>query len=387
MNVSAEYGGAISHFGYSPNGTINHDRIFLNTAYDEGGAITIASEPAFTVSAGTVVPSATGVTNGTGAVSVDHNYISDNMAQDDGGAMRIMGTTGTNDLSRISIVDNVISNNVSAHEGGAISLSDAPVVNIVNNTIAQNVTTATATTSDGLPAPAGIAVDINSAGLNVLLASSKYRNQVPAWMGTSTWPRFSNAQILNDILWYNRAGSWSGSSGVAQIGMPGDTSAMNFWDVGSTDASALLTVRSSQIGSSPSAPTQQYIDGGGNVVSAPPATGGLCSNVPTDANSCAAAAYNAPKLVNPYSTSLSVVQMRTYFRFRPAAIITVDLPPDLFNIASYRIALGSPAQNLGSNPISTQNNPSVVPRDDIENYLRPAPTKPVDAGAYQVTGR
>jgi hypothetical protein len=260
-------------------------------------------------------------------------------------------------------------------------------VNVVNNTIAQNVTTATATTSDGLPAPAGIAVDINSAGLNVLLASSKYRNQVPGWMGTSTWPRFSNAQILNDILWYNRAGSWSGSSGVAQIGMPGDASAMNFWDVGSTDASALLTVRSSVMGSSPSAPTQQYIDGGGNVVSAPPATGGLCSNVPTDANSCAAAAYNAPKLVNPYATSLSVVQMRTYFRFRPAAIITVDLPPDLFNIASYRIALGSPAQNLGFNPTGA----SVVPRDDIENHVRlipPAiPPAPVDAGAYQVTGR
>ncbi len=386
MNVSAEYGGAISHFGYSPNGKISSNRIFLNTAYDEGGAITIASEPAFTVSAGTVVPSATGVTNGTGAVSIDHNYISDNMAQDDGGAMRIMGTAGSKSLSPISINDNVISNNVSAHEGGAISLSDDPVVNIVNNTIAQNVTTATATTSDGLPAPAGIAVDINSAGLNVLLATT-YKTQVPSWMGTSTWPRFSNAQILNDILWYNRAGSWSGSSGVAQIGMPGDTSTMNFWDVGSTDASALLTVRSSQIGSSPSAPTQQYINGGGNVVSAPPATGGLCSNVPTDANSCAAAAYNAPKLVNPYATSLSVVQMRTYFRFRPAAIITVDLPPDLFNIASYRIALGSPAQKIGFNPTSTTMNPSPVPTDDIENFHRPAPTALVDAGAYQVTGR
>jgi hypothetical protein len=258
-------------------------------------------------------------------------------------------------------------------------MADVPVVDIVNNTIAHNVTTATATTSDGQAAPAGIAVDVNSAGLNTLLAST-YTNQIPTWMGRTTWPSFSNARILNDIFWYNRAGSWAGSIGVAGIGMPGDTTAMNFWDVGSSDAAVLLTVSSSVIGSAPNAPSQQYLDGGGNSIGAPP-TNGLCSNVTTDPNACSAAAYNMPNLVNPYATIVSVVQQRTYFRFRPAAIISIDLPANLFDIQSYRIAGPSPAQNLGFNPTST----SPVPHDDIENRPRPAPPTQVDAGAYQLT--
>jgi hypothetical protein len=394
MNVSAEYGGAISHFGYSPNGSISYNRMFLNTAFDEGGAIVIGSEPGYRTVATdvgtTAVPDPNVFTQGTGAVTIDHNYIGDNLAQDDGGAMRIMGTAGSGprgvrrpqpDLGKITLTDNVITNNVTAHEGGAISLGDAPVVDIVNNTISQNVSTATATTSDGLPAAAGIAVDINSAGLNTFLAQSESHN-IPAWMNRTTWPNFSNARIWNDILWYNRAGSWAGAAGVAGIGMPGDTTAMNFWDVGSTDAGALLTVSYSVIGSSPTASGQQYIDGGGNIIGAPP-TGGLCSNVPTDANSCAAASYNLPHLVSPYATILSIVQQRNYFRFRPAAIISVDLPPNLFDISAYRIASTSPAQHLGFNPVGS----SPVPGNDIENRPRPCPPSPVDSGAYQLVPR
>jgi len=88
-----------------------------------------------------------------------------------------------------------------------------------------------------------------------------------------------------------------------------------------------------------------------------------------------------PNLVNPYATILTIVQQRTYFRFRPAAIISVDLPQNLFDIASYRIASSSPAQNLGFNPVGA----SAVPRNDIENNLRPTAPHPVDAGAYQLT--
>ena len=343
------------------------------------GAITIASEPAFMLVGTDAIPDPKGFTYGTGAVSVDHNYIGDNLAQDDGGAMRVMGTAGTKGLSPISIVDNVITNNVSGHEGGAISMGDVPVVDIVNDTIAHNVTTATATTSDGQPAPGGIAVDINSAGLNMLLAS-QFAGQIPSWMQLPVWPSFSNARIENNILWYNRAGSWAGASGVTGIGLPGDATALNFWDVGSNDAAVLLTVSNSLIGSSPTASSQQYLDGGGNSTGTPPASG-LCSNVATDPNSCSAAAYNLPNLVNPYATILTIVQQRTYFRFRPAAIISVDLPQNLFDIASYRIASSSPAQNLGFNPVGA----SAVPRNDIENNLRPTAPHPVDAGAYQLT--
>ena len=41
-NFSAEYGGAISHYGASPGGTITQNRIYYNQGYDEGGGIMIA---------------------------------------------------------------------------------------------------------------------------------------------------------------------------------------------------------------------------------------------------------------------------------------------------------------------------------------------------------
>ena len=424
MNVSAEYGGAISHYGYSPDGSISYNRMLFNSAFDEGGAVTIASEPGYRIVNNGVTleafPDPAVFTQGTGQVSVDHNYISDNMAQDDGGAFRIMGTAGTGarlgapaqggdvenenpdrfqptptsgapDLGRISLTNNVISNNVTGHEGGAISIADTPAIEIVNNSITQNVSTATATTSDGLPSPGGIAVDINSAGLNTFLKKIDPQGQhIPDWMKpafTSTWPTFSNARIWNDILWYNRAGSWGQNAGVLGIGMPGDATAINFWDVGSSDAAIQLTVSYSVIGSLPSASSQQYIAGPGLDFTHTPPTNGLCQNnqlVPgttlLNTSWCGQGAYNYPNFTNPYATVLSIVQQRTYFRFRPAAIVSIDLPPNLFDIATYRIG-ASPAQSIGNNPCGV----SVVPRNDIESRHRPWPPVNVDAGAYQLT--
>lgn len=436
MDASTEYGGAMSHYGYSPGGHISYNRMFLNSAVDEGGAITIASEPGYRIVNNGVTldafPDSTVFTQGTGDVTLDHNFISDNMAQDDGGALRIMGAAGAGqricppkadcpsqggdteneqpdrfqpvptfkapDLGHILLSDNVITNNVSGHEGGAISIADTPVIDIVNNTIAHNVTTATATTSDGQPSPGGIAVDINSAGLNGWLAKvDPYGNQIPSWMAQNTgtcakatpcyWPNFSNAQILNDILWYNRAGSW-GEGGVLGIGMPGDPSQLNFWDVGSSDAAVQLTVSYSLLGSVWNAPSQQFIDGGHNQMAgrdlpAIPANLGLCDNNPANPNPCATGNNNTPKFSAPYATVLSIVQQRTYYRFRPAAIVSIDLPPNLFSKTTYQLTTGSPAQSMGYNPFPR----TVVPVDDILGALRPNPTTPVDVGAYQITPR
>jgi hypothetical protein len=43
-NFSAEYGGGISHFGLSPNGSISANRIWLNQSYDEAGGVMVAGE-------------------------------------------------------------------------------------------------------------------------------------------------------------------------------------------------------------------------------------------------------------------------------------------------------------------------------------------------------
>ena len=56
----------------------------------------------------------------------------------------------------MNVYNNMIVNNVSTHEGGGIALDDAPNVRVFNNTIMKNLTTATAVTSDGRPAPAGL---------------------------------------------------------------------------------------------------------------------------------------------------------------------------------------------------------------------------------------
>jgi hypothetical protein len=387
-NFSAEYGGAISHFGYSPNGLIDSNQIFLNGAFDEGGAIMVRSEPGYKLvgldALQAAVPDPTIATNGSGPVTISHNYISGNMAQDDGGAIRLMVTTGTglhnangrNDstqdgLSRIDIVNNMITNNVSAHEGGAISMDDAPVVNIINNTIAKNLTTATAISSNGCPAPAGISTGANSEGMKAILRDPRYTD--PLIMPAGGWPAFSNPTIQNDILWDNRAGSWT-PSGVAAIGMPGDATLINTWDIGTIDGSGLLTPTSSilsslstpaGVGGSSGCNGSGYIEGT-NQIHTITYTPDAITGLPVD--------DGWVKLAGEYDLHLQILQQRTYFRFRPAAVISIDLPANA--IGDYHLTTGSPAQRAGADGAN-------VPADDIDGNARPAGF--IDIGAHQLS--
>ena len=99
---------------------------------------------------------------GAGATSIHDNLIQQNLANDDGGGLRFLMASSTatrrTDLPScpINVYNNMIVNNVSTHEGGGIALDDTPNVRIDNNTIMKNVTTATAVTSNGQPAPAGL---------------------------------------------------------------------------------------------------------------------------------------------------------------------------------------------------------------------------------------
>jgi hypothetical protein len=395
MNSALEYGGAVSHFGYSPNGEISNNTMLLNSSVDEGGAIMIASEPAYRVVAGSQVADPAGMTEGSGAVGIHHNYIGLNYSQDDGAGIRLMGTTGNKGLAPISIYNNMITNNVSSHEGGGVSLTDAPVVNVVNNTIAGNVTTATATTSNGAPAAAGVSSGLNSKGLMDLL-NTTYKNQSPEWMLTGlaagpdaqrVWPAFSSPLIENDIFSDNRAGAWT-PDGIAQLGMAADASVINRWDVGSVDAGANLRVRNSLISSAPTTPNQTYANDGGNKVYAiatPYAdpTPGFAANFTV--------CHNDPPLAQDAGClNIQVVQLRTYFRFRPAAIVSLDLPANA--IGDYHLLnVGSPAHAMGLNPQDTTGgilpctgvNPEDHLTDDID--CNPRPAGPITVGAHEVT--
>jgi hypothetical protein len=131
---------------------------------------------------------------------------------------------------------------------------------------------------------------------------------------------------------------------------------VNHWDVGSVDGAALLKVSNSLLNSSPDAANQGYIDGGGNKFPN------------TD-----------PTFIGQYDTKITVAQQRTYFRFRPSAIISVDLPDNA--LGDYHLKVGSPAKAMGKNP------PDYIGRvpNDIDNRDRPK-TGPTDAGANQPGG-
>ena len=362
-NHSAEYGGAITAFGFQGNGnngggTIAKNRIWFNASYDEGGAVMIAGE----------LPSdPANLSAGSGPVTIDSNIIQTNLAGDDGGGIRLLQVSGSN-ISRnnpgtIDITNNTVANNVSAHEGGGIALDDAVFVNVVNNTVAGNLTTATAVTSDGTAAPAGL----STAGISVPL-QTRLRNtsQFPssAVLAAST---FSNPVLLNNVFSDNRAGSFDGGT-VSGIGAT-PTDSVNNWDMGVLDVpgallSPLNSVLQTTTGINPS-PT--------NTIT------------------------SSPGFVSPYDVSVNILASRTNPAFRQALIVAQLLPPSL--MGDYHLAAGppdSPARGRGAasttvrwgTPTSGWTYTVLAPPADIDGEPRPTPvglSSRYDAGSDQMT--
>ena len=194
-NFSAEYGGGLSVYGLSPNGAIHHNRVYYNDSYDEGAGIMIA---------GQLPVNPSGLSPGSGAVDIHDNVILGNLASDDGGGLRFLMAGN----APMNVYNNMITDNVSAHEGGGIALDDATNVRIYHNTIAENLTTATAVTSNGSPAPAGLSTAANSAALQASLPASA--------------AHFSNPVLFNNIFWNNRAGTFNAATAtISGIGLGG----------------------------------------------------------------------------------------------------------------------------------------------------------------------
>jgi hypothetical protein len=186
---------------------------------------------------------------------------------------------------------------------------------------------------------------------------------------------FSNPRLVNNILWDNRAGSWT-QQGIAGIGMVGDTTGINRWDVGTADGTGFLAPHNGVMNSNPANPTQGWTqDGTNTVIITPPTT----------------AADNSIGFVSPFDLQLTLSAQRTYFRFRPSAIVSVSLPANA--IGDYHIRAGTPAANRGllkNVPLDPPNANNQQFRTDIDQQVRqgnPSPTlnTPTDAGADQVT--
>ena len=218
-NFSSEYGGGVSAVGYSPDGTIDNNRIYFNRSFDEGGGIMIA---------GALPANTNQLSPGSGAVSIFNNLVQANLANDDGGGIRFLMAGNF----PMNVYNNFIVNNISTHEGGGIALNDTPDVRFYNNTVMKNLTTATALTSNGAAAPAGLATSQNSALLQATLPGGS--------------PSFSNPLLFNNIFWDNRAGSRNGAAVTGLGDDPLNLStctnlpACDHWDLGVADGSGLL---------------------------------------------------------------------------------------------------------------------------------------------------
>jgi hypothetical protein len=307
-NFSAEYGGGISHYGYSPGGQIHNNRIYFNRSYDEGGGIMIAGE---------LPADATQLSPGAGPVDIHANLIQANLANDDGGGLRFLMAGNYT----YNVYNNIVANNVSTHEGGGISLNDAPDVRVYNNTIMKNITTATAMTSNGLPAPAG-------------LSSSRNSNLLQATLPV-TMPIFSDALLFNNVFWDNRAGTWTGD-GVAGIGQQGDPNPIFHWDLGVADGAGEL---------SPSYTLMQVPNGMAD---------------PTNI------VGEDPMVVEEYDLTVRVFPWRGNPNFVGANIVAVDMPVEL--MGDYHLAsTASPAYNSGIDIVDDVE----APNQDVDEESRP----------------
>jgi uncharacterized repeat protein (TIGR01451 family) len=227
-NFSAEYGGAISHYGLSAGGKITKNRIYYNQSYDEGGGIMIAG--ALPAANNTLSP-------GAGTVTIDSNTLISNQSNDDGGGIRFLMAGAAPFL----VQNNIIANNLSTHEGGGVALDDAPNVTLVNNTIVKNITTATSATNGAIGTAPTSYKPANPAGLSTGGNSTLLQATLPA--GSPNW---SKPTLLNNIFADNRAGWADGVPSADQtkpavhgIGAPNDTVAIQRWDIGVSSATGL----------------------------------------------------------------------------------------------------------------------------------------------------
>jgi uncharacterized repeat protein (TIGR01451 family) len=374
-NFSAEYGGAISHYGASPGGRITNNRIYYNQGYDEGGGIMIAG--ALPANNGALSPGAGALVGSTRTgVTIDQNMLISNQSNDDGGGIRFLMAGNFPFL----VQNNIIANNLSTHEGGGIALDDAPNVALVNNTIVKNITTATAATNGAVTIAGHSIKPANPAGLSTGYNSALLQPTLPPGS-----PLYSNPLMFNNVFADNRAG-WAelpttvnfNESAIHGIGDPLDTAAVQRWDMGVVGGTGAL------------APTNSVLNSSTTLVNAVPA--GVVTASPTNSVIPGTIDGTSPAggigFVNPQDFLIDSLMWRNNTNTSFPVIVAHMVPVNM--LADYHLlATGSRAFNLGANSKAVptyQRPPNTLnaPTYDIDGDGRPA-AGGFDSGADELT--
>jgi large repetitive protein len=208
-NFSRFGGGGIAHLGLSSGGTIERNDVLFNEVFQGneigggGGGIEIAGEP----------DPGGGLTAGAGNVTIRRNLVQGNLggAADGGGiALRFVNgqdvearRTQPNRWHLVDVTQNIVVNNVTGLGGAAISLQDVARSSIVQNTLANNDSTATAldafqqgTLAPTTPQVAGIVSRPHSA---LLAAVSGQASSVAN-------------PLRQNVVWHNRSFYWDANA-------------------------------------------------------------------------------------------------------------------------------------------------------------------------------
>jgi large repetitive protein len=360
-NFGVEYGAGISHWGLSPGGKIHDNLIYYNDAVDSGAGISIQTE----------LPVGGGLGDGSGAVDVDRNVLSGNYTGDDGGGIFVLDALD----QPVNIRNNIIADNGSADLGGAIMLDDSSKVAIVNNTVANNVSTASSENSDGNAHGAGLTSEANDQAL--WQNDPRYVAQYP---NAATRPDFANpVALFNNIFWDNNAYTLDQPGPGATLV---DQGFLDFEIHGTTRAADTFTPRYSDL-------TNSQILGPNGVQHAVPAGQGNIS-----AN---------PAFVNPIGVAAELTVTGSRLDPQVAAVTITGGDPPVGLTSDYHVTAASPAVDRGvrcsNTPVpanlspcgaTTVAAPSGTPAD-IDRQFRPMLrtfrlTTPWDLGADELIG-
>ena len=263
-NLSSGDGGGVAHLGYSSNGDIEHNTILFNqstnpTIPTNGGGLIIMGAPDQDLVCSTINPlldqdcapaaavgGAASVTPSDGVgpgLVINANLIMGNAAESGTGAGIAFNAVNGTDMvnfptdpgqwNLVTVTNNIIVDNVGGWDGAGISLADSPNVNIINNTIAYNASTAsagilfntlgaprasqggsscTSTATTTCPRPAGLVAIQHSAvlaanlpsgtgGVNVVCPPGHF--QTTATNGSCK--TVSYPKLENNVFWHNSA--------------------------------------------------------------------------------------------------------------------------------------------------------------------------------------